>query len=79
MAVSSQLDRRLAVYLIAQCSNCGRNMRRELGVATATTLQHRKCADRFGLGTHGQPMILSIARPIRHHLLGPTRPPAVRI
>ena len=69
----------MAVYHIAQCSNCGRNLRRELGLATATTLQHRECAERFGLGTHGQPMILPIDGPVRHRLPGPTPPPAVRI
>jgi hypothetical protein len=46
------------MYLVHQCSNCGRNVRPELGVATAVTVQHRECADRFGLGTHGQSIAL---------------------
>jgi hypothetical protein len=48
------------MHLVAQCSNCGMNVRPELGVATATTFQHRKCADRFGIGTHGQSIVLPI-------------------
>jgi hypothetical protein len=66
------------MHLIAQCSNCGANVRPELGVATATTVQHRDCADRFGVGTHGQSTVLPIERAIQ---LGPQadsvrRPPA---
>jgi hypothetical protein len=46
------------MYPVDQCSNCGSNVRPQLGVATATTVQHRECADRFGLGTHGQSIVL---------------------
>ena len=45
------------MYLVHQCSNCGSNVRPELGVATAVTIQHRECADRFGIGTHGQAIV----------------------
>jgi hypothetical protein len=34
-------------------------------VATATTIQHWEGADRFGLGTHGQPIVLPIDHAIR--------------
>jgi hypothetical protein len=57
------------MYLVHQCSNCGSNVRPELGVATATTVQHRECADRFGLGTHGQLIVLPIDHAIRHRPL----------
>jgi hypothetical protein len=57
------------MYLIRQCSNCGANVRPELGVATAVTLQHRECADRFGLGTYGQPIVLPTDHAIRRHPL----------
>jgi hypothetical protein len=57
------------MYLVHQCSNCGGNVRAELGVATAITVQHRECADRFGLGTHGQSIVLPIDHAIRHRPL----------
>jgi hypothetical protein len=57
------------MYLIHQCSNCGSNVRPELGVATAITVQHRECAERFGLGTHGQAIVLPIDHAIRHRPL----------
>ena len=53
------------MHLIVQCSNCGMNVRPELGVATATTFQHRECADRFGIGTHGRPRALPIDNAVR--------------
>jgi hypothetical protein len=61
------------MYLVHQCSNCGGNVRPELGVATAITVQHRECADRFGVGTHGQPIVLPIDHAVRH------RPSAVAV
>jgi hypothetical protein len=54
------------MYLVHQCSNCGSNVRPELGVATAITVQHRGCANRFGVGTHGQSIVLPLDHPIRH-------------
>lgn len=57
------------MYLVHQCSNCGGNVRPELGVATAVTLQHRECADRFGIGTHGQTIVLPIDHAVRHRPL----------
>ena len=57
------------MYLVHQCSNCGGNVRPELGVATAATIQHRECADRFGIGTHGQTIVLPIDHAIRHRPL----------
>jgi hypothetical protein len=59
------------MYLVHQCSNCGGNVKPELGVVTAITVQHRECADRFGIGTYGQ----AIAMPIDH--AGRHRPLAV--
>jgi hypothetical protein len=59
------------MHLIDQCTNCGGNVRPELGVATATTVQHRECADRFGVGTHGElsptpsPPSFALTRPVR--------------
>jgi hypothetical protein len=61
------------MYLVHQCSNCGSNVRPELGVATAITVQHLECADRFGLGTHGQAIVLPVDHAIRH------RPSAVAV
>jgi len=61
------------MYLVHQCSNCGSNVMPELGVATAITVQHRECADRFGLGTHGQSVVLPIDHAIGH------RPSAVAV
>jgi hypothetical protein len=52
-----------------QCSNCGRNVSPELGVATAVTIQHRQCADRFGVGTRGQPIVMPIDHAARHRPL----------
>jgi hypothetical protein len=57
------------MHLVHQCSNCGGNVRAETGVATAVTVQHRECADRFGVGTHGQPIILPVDHAIRHRPL----------
>jgi hypothetical protein len=54
------------MHIVDQCSNCGRNVRPELGVATAVTVQHRECADRFGVGTHGQSIVMSIDHALRH-------------
>ena len=54
------------MHLVDQCSNCGSNLSRELGVVTATTVQHPACAERFGLGTHGQAIRLPIDHAIRH-------------
>lgn len=57
------------MHLVLQCSNCGGNVRPELAVAaTATTVQHRECADRYGVGTHGQPSVPRIDRGIRRRL-----------
>jgi len=41
------------MHLVLQCPNCGGNVTPEVGVATPTTVQHRACAERFGVGTHG--------------------------
>jgi hypothetical protein len=60
------------MYLVHQCTNCGSNVRPELGVATAVTIQHRECADRFGIGTHGQAIVMPIDHAIRHRPLGAT-------
>ena len=57
------------MYLVHQCSNCGSNVKPELGVATAVTIQHRECADRFGLGTHGQSIVLPIDHASRNRPL----------
>ena len=57
------------MYIVQQCSNCGSNVKPELGVATAVTVQHRECADRFGIGTHGQ-SILPIDHAVRHRPSG---------
>ncbi len=57
------------MHLVHQCSNCGSNVSPELGVATAVTVQHRKCADLFGLGTHGLPIVMPIDHAIRHRPL----------
>jgi hypothetical protein len=54
------------MHFIAKCSNCGANVRPELGVVTTTTIQHRECADRFGIGTHGRPIVMPIDHAIRH-------------
>ena len=61
------------MYIVHQCSNCGSNVKPELGVATAITVQHRECADRYGVGTNGQPIVLPIDHALRH------RPPAVAV
>ena len=63
------------MHVIVQCSNCGVNVRPELGVATDTTLQHRECAERFGVGTHGQSITLPVDHPIRHRLPVVALPP----
>jgi hypothetical protein len=47
------------MHHVDQCSNCGINVARELGIVTPTTVQHRECADRFGVATHGQPVATS--------------------
>jgi hypothetical protein len=44
------------MYHVDQCSNCGINVSRELAVVTPIGVQHRVCADRFGVGTHGRPL-----------------------
>jgi hypothetical protein len=49
-----------AMHHVHQCSNCGGNVRPELGVASAVTVQHRECADRFGVGTHGKRFVLPV-------------------
>jgi hypothetical protein len=54
------------MHLIDQCSNCGNNVRRELGVVTPATVQHRECAERFGVGTHGQSIVIPSDHAIRH-------------
>jgi hypothetical protein len=61
------------MYLVHQCSNCSGNVRPELGVATAITVQHRECAERFGVGTHGLPIALPIDHALGH------RPRAVAV
>jgi hypothetical protein len=55
-----------SMHLVEQCSNCGTNVRRELGVVTVTTVQHRECADRFGVATHGQSIVIPNDHAIRH-------------
>jgi hypothetical protein len=60
------------MHLVDQCSNCGSNVSRELGVVTPTTVQHPECAERFGLATHGQSIVIPIDHAIRH------RPPRRR-
>ena len=42
------------MHHVDQCSNCGINVSRELGIVTPTTVQHRECAARFGVASHGQ-------------------------
>ena len=54
------------MHHVDQCSNCGINVSRELGVVTPTTSQHRECADRFGVATHGQSAATPSDRVIRH-------------
>jgi hypothetical protein len=48
------------------CSSCGGHVSPELAVATALTVQHRKCAERFGVGTQGQPIVMPIDHAARH-------------
>jgi hypothetical protein len=54
------------MHLVDQCSNCGSNVSRELGVVTPTTVQHPECAERFGLATHGQVIRVPIDHAVRH-------------
>ena len=60
------------MHHVDQCSNCGINVSRELGIVTPTTVQDRECADRFGVATHGQPVVPS-DQTLRH------RPAAVAL
>ena len=61
------------MHHVDQCSNCGINVSRELGIVTPTTVQHRECADRFGVATHGQPVAIPSDQTLRH------RPAAVAL
>ncbi len=61
------------MHHVDQCSNCGINVTRELGVVTPTTVQHRECADRFGVATHGQSVAIPSDQAIPH------RPAAVAL
>ena len=61
------------MHHVDQCSNCGINVSRELGVVTPTTVQHRVCADRFGVATYGQSVAIPSDQAIRH------RPAAVAL
>ena len=61
------------MHLVDQCSNCGINVSRELGIVTPTTVQHRECADLFGVATHGQSVAIPSDQAIRH------RPAAVSL
>jgi hypothetical protein len=61
------------MHHVDQCSNCGINVSRELGIVTPTTVQHRECAVRFGVATHGQPVAIPSDQTLRH------RPAAVAL
>ena len=53
------------MHHVDQCSNCGINVSRELGIVTPTTVQHRECADLFGVATHGQSVAIPSDQTIR--------------
>jgi hypothetical protein len=53
------------MHHVDQCSNCGINVTRELGVVTPTTVQHRECANRFGVATYGQTVAVPSDHAIR--------------
>ena len=57
------------MYLVHQCSNCGSNAGPSSEWRRPPPSSTGLCADRFGIGTHGQSIVMPIDHAIRHRPL----------